>query len=146
MMHEMGPSAPFGGGGDEVPAANDKYPQYSELGNNSLPRLMHDLRKRVADEIYNVGEMLFEVVDSDFRENMRGGRVRNSAPVTDIERHQFKKVLQKASRGTLRWLLLIYLRTYDSLHDMLDQKRREGGKPRQPGQFHYSPGSSGGGR
>ncbi|GMI45105.1 hypothetical protein TrCOL_g6561 [Triparma columacea] len=143
MMQEMGPSAPFGGGiGGSATNTNNKYPQYSELGNNNLPRLMHDLRKRVADEIYNVGEMLFDVVDSDFRENMRGGRVRNNAPVTDIERHQFKKVLQKASRGTLRWLLLIYLRTYDSLHDMLEQKRREGVKQRQPGQFHYSPRSS----
>lgn len=149
MIQEMGPSAPFGGPvEDGVGSMSNSYPRYSELGNNNLPKLMHDLRKRVADEVYNVGEMLFEVVESDFREGMKGGRIRNNKPVTDIERHQFKNVLQKTSRGTLRWLLLIYLRTYDSLQDMLEQKRKEesgGGKRRQPGQFHYSPGGGEGG-
>ena len=75
--------------------------------------------------MYRVGEALFNVTDSDFRETLRGGRSRNNKPVTDIERYEFKKMLHKMTRGTLRWLLLIYLRTYDSLEDMVGKNREE---------------------
>ena len=93
-------------------------------------------------------EELFKIVESDFRETLRGGRTRNNKPVTEIERYEFKKALHKIERGTLRWLLLIYLRTYDSLQDMLAQKNAaadeetEGNSRRVPGQFHHSPGAS----
>jgi len=95
---------------------------------------MHDLRSRVANEIYNVGESLFLVVDADFRETLKpGSKKNNKNPVTDIERWQFKKVLHKTCHGTLRWLLLIYLRTYDSLEELV-RKKEEGGYS-VPGQF-----------
>ena len=59
-----------------------------------------------------------------FAKPLKGGKERNKNPVTDIERWQFKKVLHKASHGTLAavWLLLIYLRTYDSHEDMMTHK------------------------
>ena len=119
------------------------YPAFSQLGdmsrapNAALPRLMGDLRKRVSDEIYAVGEQLFNIVDADFRESLKGGKERNKNPVTDIERWQFKKVLHKASHGTLRWLLLIYLRTYDSLEDMMTHKTPILSNS-TPGQFRQS--------
>ncbi|GMI09899.1 hypothetical protein TrLO_g15289 [Triparma laevis f. longispina] len=146
MMNEMGPSAPFAVPPSQTnhsPMSQNSYPTYASLGNNNLPRLMHDLRKRVADEVYRVGEALFNVTDSDFRETLRGGRSRNNKPVTDIERYEFKKTLHKTTRGTLRWLLLIYLRTYDSLEDMVGKNKEEVEATRRPpGQFHRSPGES----
>ena len=111
-------------GGPSMQAKNT-YPRYSELGQDNLPRLMMDLRTRVAQEVYNVGESLFAVVDSDFRESVPGGMNRNKWPVTEIERREFKKVIVKATRGTLRWLLLIYLRSYDSLNDMVEGRKNE---------------------
>ena len=37
---------------------------------------------------------------------------------------RFHARLVQSSNGTLRWLLLIYLRTYESLRQMLDQRAR----------------------
>ena len=169
MMQRMGATAPFGsessaeevrnvintqlpqqgGGGNSTgvngnsnPAAFSQYSSMGVVGNN-LPKLMQDLRRRVADEIYNVGETLFGVVDCDFRESLRGGRERNSKPVTDIERLEFKKALHKATHGTLRWLLLIYLRTYDSLQEMMNGKEVDMNVSR-PGMFSVQGGEEGG--
>jgi len=139
MMDEMGTAAPFAGRNNIYD--NSAFPEYSELGekNSTFPRLMKGLRTRVANELYQVGELLFTTVDSDFRESIRGGRTRNSNPITDIERWQFRKNLQKSAHGTLRWLLLIYLRTYDSLEDMMKEKKEVEVNTRSAGQFHVSP-------
>ena len=150
MMEQMGPNAPFvqpnnnDNDNDKSNYNDSAFPEYSQLGEkaSTLPRLMKGLRERVASELYNVGEELFGVVDSDFRESVRGGKSRNSNPVTDIERWQFKKTLQRSGKATLRWLLLIYLRTYDTLEDMLAEKKRseedQDFSRCGPGQFYKS--------
>ena len=49
----QGPAAPFASTANtdnQSPMSQNSYPTYASLGNNNLPRLMHDLRKRVASE------------------------------------------------------------------------------------------------
>ncbi len=54
--------------------------------------------------------------------SLRGPREPKPVDVAMLQR--FHARLVQSSNGTLRWLLLIYLRTYESLRQMLDQRAR----------------------
>jgi hypothetical protein len=43
-------------------------------------------------------------------------------PVTDVERAAFSLRLRDAARGPLRWLLLVFLRTYESIRALLAEE------------------------
>ena len=86
----------------------------------SLPSLMAALRGRLADELYRVGETLFASVEADFSEV---ALKRPPARITEAELLRFRRRLHTSAHGTLRWLLMIYLRAYMSMGRMLRLKQ-----------------------
>jgi len=93
-----------------------------------LPEMVGILRRRLADEVYAVGESLFRVVEADFREPeilaglKKSFRHRRPKPVDVEQLEHFHRKLTEAAKGSLRWLLLIYLRTYESLRELFERR------------------------
>lgn len=89
----------------------------------ALPRLMQCLRIRIAEELYHTIEQLYRVVGADALE-LHGAGLGGvtDPPLTEVERLQFGGVVRDATAGTLKWLVLIYLRTYESIKALLAER------------------------
>ncbi|CAM9340590.1 unnamed protein product, partial [Chrysoparadoxa australica] len=84
---------------------------------NNLPRLLQSLRVRISEELYLVLEKLFRCVEADYRyEEIRDFRPQ---PLTEVERLQFSSILHDGVQGNLQWMVLIFLRTYETLKALL---------------------------
>jgi hypothetical protein len=87
---------------------------------------MGSLRVRLAEEVYQAAEGLGACLECDFREapgNRRGGG-RQPTPVDVAHLRRFHGKLA-ASAGPLQALLLVYLRTYESLRAVLHHRAQK---------------------
>ena len=102
-------------------------------GVETLEALMGSLRTRLAEEVYLVSESLFASLECDYREvpatrsrsrhNTTTSASRNRQP-TPVDTSHLKRFHSKlsASAGPLQALMLVYLRTYESLRAVLHHR------------------------
>ncbi|CAM9337046.1 unnamed protein product, partial [Hapterophycus canaliculatus] len=77
-----------------------------------LPRAILALRAAVGQELYAVGERLLRCVEADHREVH--GRRYHAIPITRAEREQFHVCLEDASHGSMRRVVLAFLKVQES--------------------------------
>jgi len=128
----------------------------AESGVETLEALMGSLRARLAEEVYLVSESLFASLECDFREVRSTRHSRHNATTsssrqpTPVDTSHLKRFHSKlsAAAGPLQALMLVYLRTYESLRAVLHHRaQRRLGLPHDsdaalPAPLHHTLSSS----
>lgn len=91
--------------------------------------VMLTLRAAVGQELYVTGERLLRCVEADHREIH--GRPYRPMPVTGAERDQFHACLIDAASGSLRRLVLNFLRVQESYRALAVERDRDGADSRR---------------
>ncbi len=94
-------------------------PVTTDRASSSLHSLLDELRMRIAEEVYVVGEQFYGIVEPD--EAAYGARM----PSTTSPKVKFRACLEWMKNGQLSWLVATYMRVLNSIKNLdVDQGMR----------------------